>query len=135
MSPGEVRRTLERIERAQSEAQKASDDRMSELARKTVPAELWAAQHRALEERVARNEQDAREARDRIERAVDARFVATGKEIAAVVKAFEDHEEDHQAQATWSRSKTLTVVGIAVGAIATIAAAWITALLAAKGVH
>ncbi len=46
-----------------------------------------------------------------------------------------DHEKSHQSTAAWSRSKTLTAIGIVVGAIATIAGAWIAAVLAAKGVH
>ena len=96
MTPGEIRRTFERIERSQKESQKACDDRMNELARKAVPVELYATERRALEDRVARNELDAREARDRIERAVDARFKATEKEISAAVKALEDHERSEE---------------------------------------
>lgn len=124
MTPGEIRRSIERIEREQATN-----------AREMVPAKLYETAHQALIDRLGRHEQDARDAQDRLERDVDKRFVAAAKEIAALAKAFEDHEEAHQDRASWSRSKTLTVITTILLAAATIAGAWIAAVLASKGVH
>lgn len=130
LTPGEIKRTFDRVEAAQ----RATNDRLAEQARQMVPSEVWAAQHRALVDRITRNEQDARDARDRIEHAMDARFTTVGKEIASGVKAMEEHERAHTESTAWSRNRVLAAIGITVGAIATLAGAWIAAVLAAKGV-
>jgi hypothetical protein len=131
MTPGETRRSFERIERQQ----KASDDRLGELARQMVPTELWAAEHRAALERIERQEKDARNTASLIERTSQERMKMILGQIAEVRDALTEHKKAHADNSNWSRNKKLTAVGIAVGAAATIAAAWIAALLAAKGVH
>ena len=135
MTPGEIRRTLERLEQQQKAAHRASDDRLANLAQQMVPAALFGVEHKALGDEVKHLAEDVREGFARVEKAMDTRFAATATQIAAVVKAQEDHEEAHQDRAQWSRNKTLTVIGIVVTAVATIAAAWIAAVLAAKGVR
>lgn len=142
MTPGEVRRTLERLERAQRDANKASDDRLNELARKTVPAELYAAEQKALADDVQHQGADFREAVERIEKTSLERMATLRSEIAvvdakvaAVRKAQENHIKAHEADKSWSRSKTLTVLGIAVAAAATLIGAYIAAFAAAGGVR
>jgi hypothetical protein len=135
LTPGEVRRTLERIERVQNESQKAVDDRLSELARKTVPAELWAAEHRALGDDVKGLEADLHEAVALIERTSQERMTTLRGEIAVVRKAQARHEENHRDSGEWSRSKKLAVAVALIGAGATLVGVWIAALLAAKGVR
>lgn len=134
MTPGEVRRTLERIERAQREANKAIDDRLANLAQQMVPATLWASEHKALADDVKHLETDCREAFDRVERTSQERKRALEADIAAVRKTVADHQAEHRDHNSWSRSKTLTVIAIVVGACATLAGAWIAAVLASKGV-
>jgi hypothetical protein len=131
MTPGEVRRSFERIERQQ----KASDDRLGELARQMVPTELWAAEHRAALERIEHQEKDARDTAALIERTSQERMKMLLGQISDVRKSLAAHTKAHADNSAWSRSKKLTVVGILIGAAATIAAAWLAALLAAKGVH
>lgn len=135
MTAGEIRRTLERLERAQRDAHKAIDDRISELARKTVPAELWASEHKALVDDVKHLEADCREGFERVERTSQERMTTLRGEISAIRKAQRDHEESHRESSNWSRSKTMTVVAIVVGASATIVGAWIAAFSAAGGVR
>lgn len=128
ITPGETRRWLERIERRMERGQKDTDDRMTALAKDMVPTVLWQAEHEALDDKVARHERDARETQARIER-----------EIAALHKAQDEHARAHQHAeenaAAWSRKKTMGVIGIVVGAIASVVGAWIAAVLAAGGVH
>ena len=62
MTPGEVHRTLERIERSQRDAHKAIDDRIATLAQQMVPASLWDSAHKALADDVKHLESDTREA-------------------------------------------------------------------------
>lgn len=121
---GEVARNLDRLDKAQRQ-----------LATDTVPAKQYELAHQALVDRIERHERDARDIQKRMERDIENRFTAVGKEIAAVVKSVEDHEESHENRASWSRSKTLTVITTILLAAATIVGAWIAAVIAAKGVH
>jgi len=135
MAPGEVRRAIERLERSQRDTQKAVDDRVSELARKSVPLELWAAEHRALGEDVKHLKDDVRQDVERLERTSLERLGNLNAQIAALREAQAEHEKAHRENNAWSRSRTWQAIGIAVTALAAIAAAWIGALAAAKGVH
>jgi hypothetical protein len=135
MSPGEVRRTLERIEQAQRDSNRATDDRISELARKAVPAELWAAEQKNITERIEHGERDHAEALTRIENRSLERFTTVQNELAAIRGDLRDHEQLHKESTAWSRNRVLTAIGITVGAFATLAGAWIAAVIAAKGVH
>lgn len=131
MTPGEIRRTFDRVEAAQ----RATNDRLTDLASKVVPTDLWAAEHRALTDQLRHVERDAAEARERIEKLSSERLATVTREIGEVRKALREHEQEHEDDEAWSRKKILAAVGIAVGAAATLAAAWITAVLAARGVH
>ena len=135
MTPGEMRRSLERIENAQREAHKAIDDRLADLARKTVPVELWAAEHKALGDDVKHLETDFREEAARIERTSQERMATLRTEISVVRKAQTAHETAHRDSNAWSRSKTLTLIGIVVAAAATLVGAYIAAFAAAGGVR
>lgn len=134
LTPGEIRRTLDRIERQQQDTQRAMDDRVTKLAADMVPTSLWAAEHKALADDVRDLASDMQQAVTRIEATSLERMQTLRGEIKSVRQAQQDHAKVHEAAGAWSRSKTLTVVGIVVGAAATLAAAWIAAVLAAKGV-
>lgn len=54
MTPGEIARTFDRVEAGQ----RATNDRLADLAKSMVPTELWAAEHRALKEDVSHLEHD-----------------------------------------------------------------------------
>jgi chromosome segregation ATPase len=135
MTPGEIRRSIDRIEGSQREAHKAIDDRLAEVARKSVPVELWQSEQKALADDVKHLESDFRDAVDRIERTSQERMTTLRGEIGTVRKAQADHVKEHKDSGAWSRSRTLTVIAIVVGATATLAAAWIAAFAAAGGVR
>lgn len=142
MSPGEIQRTLERIERSQHDAQRAVDDRLTKLATEMVPTSLWSAEHKALGEDVRHLAEDMREATDRIEKTSQERMATLRAEIAGVRgevagvrKAQDQHVKAHEADKSWSRSKTLTVFMVVVGAAATLIGAYIAAFAAAGGVR
>lgn len=132
---GELSRNLARLESRLERALKDSDDRLAALASKMVPAELWKAEHEALENDVRELRDDVREAVARIERTSLERMGVLTEKIDALGRRIGAHEKAHAAGSAWSRSRTLTVIGIVVAAAATIAGAWIAAVLTAKGVH
>jgi hypothetical protein len=139
---GEVRRTLERIQDTQKDAHRAIDDRISELARKTVPAEVHAAEMRAVNDDVKHLDSDMHDAVALIERTSQERMATLRSEIAGVRtdaagvrKAQAKHEENHRDLGQWSRTKKLAVTVALIGASATLIAVWIAAILAAKGVR
>jgi chromosome segregation ATPase len=135
MTPGEIRRSLDRIEGAQRDAHKAIDDRLAEVAHKSVPLELWAAEHKSLGDDVKHLESDFRDAVDRIERTSQERMQTLRTEIGVIRKAQAAHEAMHRDSNQWSRSKTLTLIGIVVAAAATLVGAYIAAFAAAGGVR
>lgn len=132
---GELARNLSRLEGRLDRALKDLDDRLTALAAKMVPSELWKAEHEALEKDVQELRDDVREAVGRIERTSLERMGVLNGRIDALGGKLDKHEKAHADGSAWSRSKTLTVIGIIVTAAATIGAAWIAAVLAAKGVH
>lgn len=134
LTPGEIRRAIERLEQAQKDSNKASDDRVANLAQQMVPAALWAAEHKALVDDVKHLETDVHEGFDRVERISVERRTVLEADITKIRKGLEGHEKTHRDDHQWSRSKTMTVIAIAVGAAATLAGAWIAAVLASKGV-
>lgn len=125
---GELARNLTDLKSDMRQSLKDSDDRHAALAGKMVPAELWRAEHEALENYV-------RDGFDRIERTSLERKAAIEGQIGAVRKAQAAHEKAHTDNRAWTRSRTWQAVGIAAGAVAAIVAAWIGAIAAAKGVH
>lgn len=132
---GELARNLDRLERRMERTAKDADDRLTKTAADMVTAELSRTQHRALEEDIKHLDTDMRDGFARVERTSLERKAALDGQITALRKGQEAHARSHAEKASWSRSKTLTVVGITVGATATVAGAWIAALLAAGGVH
>lgn len=131
MTDGEIKRSFARIE----QSLKNADDRHADLAGKMVPTTLWQAEHKAIEKDLLELREDVRQAVERIERTSLERMGVLNDRIDAIGKRITAHEKAHTDQRTWSRSRTLQVVGIAVAAAAAIAAAWVGAILAAKGVH
>lgn len=139
LTVGELSRRLDGIERRMEQAFKDSDDRHSKLAREMVPTDLWKAEHVALGDDVKelRDELRAaiRDAAARIDRTSLERMAVLTEKIDALGRRISAHEKTHAAGNAWSRSKTLTVAGIIVTALATVLGAWIAAILTAKGVH
>lgn len=73
MTPGEIRRTLERMEREHREDQRATDDRITKLAADMVPTTLWASEHRALKDDVDEVKTDLKDLREaRAKRSLNA---------------------------------------------------------------
>lgn len=141
MTPGEIRRAIDRLEQTHRDGQRAVDDRLTRLAADMVPTTLWAAEHKALADDVRHLESDMQTAAARIEATSQERMATLRSEIAgaradtaAVRKAQREHAAEHAADHSWSRSKTLTIIGIVAAASATIIGAWIAAFAAAGGV-
>lgn len=132
---GELARNLADFKKDVRQSLKDSDNRVTDLASKMVPTDLWKAEHRALEDDVKHLETDVHDAVARIERTSLERLANLNDQLAAIRTAQAAHEKAHADQRTWSRSRTLQAIGIAVTAAAAIAAAWIGAIVAAKGVH
>lgn len=132
---GELSRNIKRVEDRLESSSKNGDDRLTKLAAEMVPTELWRAQHQSLGDDVKDLKDYVRDGFDRIERTSLERKANLDAQITAIRKAQEAHARSHAEKASWSRSKTLTVIGITVGAAATVAGAWIAAVLAAGGVH
>lgn len=132
---GEVARNVARLEGRLDKSLKDLDDRLTALAAKMVPAELWKSEHEALEDDVRELRDDVRDAVARIEHTSLERMGVLTEKIDALGKRIGAHEKAHAVGSAWSRSRTLTVIGIIVAAAATIAGAWIAAVFAAKGVH
>lgn len=135
MTLGELARNQAAFERRVKADLKAVDDRHADLARKTVPTELWKAEHESLEADVQHLREDVHDAVARIERTSLERMGVLNGRIDTLATWQKSHDEAHANSSQWSRSKTLTVAGIIVTAIATVVGAWIAAVLAAKGVH
>lgn len=130
MTMGELRRSVERLERAHQQ-----------LAIDTVPAKLWSAEHQALMDRVSRHETDARDTQTRMERDAADRIKALGREIAAVRTLVEREVEDlrdeikamreertRRGEMTWQKW-----IGL-IGALAALALVIVTLIGQAKGI-
>lgn len=130
MTPGEIRRSIERLERAQQQ-----------LAVDMVPAKLWASEHQALNDRVGRHELDARETQARVERDWADRHKALGREIADLRKLVEREVEDLRAEIKAMRAERVRRsemtwqkwVGL-IGALAALALVVVTMVGQAKGI-
>ena len=140
-TPGEFRRALDRLEQAQRDGQRAVDDRITKLAGDMLRTEVWTAEHKALVDDVRHLEADMVAATARIEATSQERMAtlrsetkAVRADVAAVRAAQADHIKQHETDNSWSRSKTLTIIGIIAAASATIIGAWIAAFAAAGGV-
>ncbi len=139
MTLGELARTVNRLEARVERSLKDGDDRLAALASRMVPTDLWKAEHQALQDEVKRLRDEVREtlraaAAGWDKTSLERMGVLTGR-IDALVGRITAHERLHADRGAWSRNRTLTAIGIAVTAAATIAGAWLAAVLAAKGVH
>ncbi len=115
LTPGEIRRAFERSEAAD----KALGDRITQVASDALPTKLWAAEHRALTEKVDRHEKDAEEDRKRLEQEIGG--------IRQDVKEIRE-ERDKRSEITWTK-----VIGL-IGAAAALGGVVISALALTKGI-
>lgn len=142
---GELGRRLDRYERDQ----RATDDRITSLAKSMVPADLWASEHKALQDDVKHLETDVNEALARVEKtSLERRGALTKRdddlakaieetraELRAAIKALRDEWDEKAAnRGAWSRQLKITVFTIAGGLLAALLGAWVTAVLTAKGI-
>ena len=67
LTPGEIRRAIERLERADQ----ALGARITQVASDSLTVKLWDAEHRALNEKLDRHEKAAAETQKRIEDEID----------------------------------------------------------------
>lgn len=132
---GELARNVERLERAHQQ-----------LATDTVPAKLWAAQHKSLEDDLAEHVRQAVIDRERLEReladlrktherdtktlrdALEKEIEQARRENKAQVEALKA-EREKRSEFTWQRALgVLTVAAALAGVI-------VAALAASKGIH
>lgn len=116
LTPGEIRRSLRRLE----DEDRAQATRLTQLAAEMLPVKLWDAEHRALGEKVDRQEKVAEERQRRNEQAF--------KDLQEEIKDMRDDQEK-RSEVTWQK-----VVGLVV-ALATIAGVIVTLIGQSKGVH
>lgn len=132
---GELARNVERLERAHQQ-----------LATDTVPAKLWAAQHKSLEDDLAEHVRQAVIDRERLEReladlrktherdtktlrdALEKEIEQARRENKAQVEALKA-EREKRSEFTWQRA-----VGLLTAAVA-LAGVIVAALAASKGIH
>lgn len=132
---GEVARSLDRLERAHQQ-----------LATDSVPAKLWAAQHKSLEDDLAEHVRQAVIDRERLERdlaelrkthdrdtkalrdALEKEIEQARRENKSQVEALKA-ERDKRTEFTWQRALGLLT------AAAALAGVIVAALAASKGIH
>lgn len=153
MTPGETARSFKRLE----ESDRFLGDRITDLASKMVPTELWSAEHRALIDDVKHLADDVKEGLDRAEKtslerraalvardddlekkveAARAEFRAEIKALRAEIKALREALDQKAAKRTeWSRQVKITVFTVVGAVVAAVVGAWISALLTSKGIH
>lgn len=139
LTNGEIRRWLERIEARVTEGQRATDDRLTNLAKSMVPADLWAAEHRAVVDDVKHLQTDTTDALARVEKtslerraALTARDDDLEKKIEALRKSI---DQKANKRTEWSRQLKITVFTVGGALLAALLGAWVTALLTAKGIR
>lgn len=124
---GEVRRTLDRLDRRVAEGQKHTDDRLAQLAGQMVPTALWAAEHKALEDTVSELRADTKAGFERVEntsqerkRALEKADAENAAATAAVRKMVEDDRAARDARRPSTLTNWLTGIGVTVALIALI---------------
>lgn len=115
LTPGEIRRSFKRLE----EEDRAQAARLTSLAAEMLPVKLWDAEHRALGDKVDRQEKVAEERQRRNEKAIED-----------LREEFKDMREDHEkhSEVTWQK-----VVGL-IAALAAIAGVIVTLIGQSKGI-
>lgn len=122
---GEIRRSLERLERRVENGQRDTDNRITQLASQMVPHSLWAAEHKALEDTVAELRVDTKAAFDRVERTSQERKGVLERQIKEIA--------DGQSQRT--RGRTGTVANWIAAAGVVISVGLLIATLLSTGGH
>lgn len=118
MTPGEVSRRFDRIERDQ----RALDDRITSVAGQMVPAALYEAAHQALIDRVAHAEADTKAAFDRVEATSRERKRELEAKIAAVARAQSERDKSRPSIiANWITASgvVIALVGLVVTLVMT----------------
>jgi hypothetical protein len=109
LTPGEIRRAIERLERADQ----ALNNRITQVASDSLTVKLWDAEHRALNEKLTRHEKAAEETQKRIE-----------NEIVEIRE-----ERDKHSEITWTK-----IIGL-VTALTALAGVIIGVVGLTKGIH
>jgi len=115
LTPGEIRRSLKRLE----DEDRSLAERITRVAAEMLPVKLWDAEHRALGDKVDRQERAAEERQRRIDKAIED-----------LQKDFKDMRDDQEQRSavTWQK-----VLGLVV-ALATIAGVIVTLIGQTKGI-
>lgn len=129
---GEIRRSLERLERRVETGQHATDDRITQLAGQMVPHSLWAAEHKALEDTVSELRVDMKAGFDRVERTSQERKAVLERADADNARAIKDLRD---GEASRSRSRTSTVANWIAAAGVIISVGLLVATLLSTGGH
>ena len=118
MTPGEISRRFDRIERDQ----RALDDRITSVAGQMVPAALYEAAHQALIDRVAHAEADTKAGFDRVDATSRERKRELEVKIAAVADAQAAREKSRPSiVANWITASgvVIALVGLVVTLVMT----------------
>lgn len=115
LTPGEIRRSFKRLE----EEDRAQAARLTSLAAEMLPVKLWDAEHRALGDKVDRQEKVAEERQRRNEKAIE--------DLREEFKDMREDQEKH-SEVTWQK-----VVGL-IAALAAIAGVIVTLIGQSKGI-
>lgn len=102
LTPGEIRRALERLE----QADRTLGDRVTQVASDALSTKVWAAERKALDEKFERHERDAEDDRKRIERDI--------KELR--------EERDKHSELTWTKilgliTAVTALAGVIIGVV------------------
>ncbi len=134
---GELHRTLDRLERRVDSGQRATDDRITQIASQMVPHSLWAAEHKAIEDTVAEAKADMQAGFERVERAsqerkgvLERKDAELAKEIAEVRKEVASDRVARERARPGNLANWLTGAGVLVALIALI-----VTLVATHGGH
>ena len=132
LTNGEIKRWLERLETRVETGQRATDDRMTQLAKDMVPHTLWAAEHKALEDTVTEVRSDMAAGFERVERTSLERKAALEKADAANAKAIKEVKD---AQEYRTRGRTSVVANWIAAAGVIVAVGLLIATLVTSGGH
>lgn len=116
LTPGEIRRALERLELAD----RTLGDRLTQVASDMLPVKLWDAEHRALGEKLDRHEKAAEAAQKRVESELDG--------LHEEIKECRD-ERDKHSELTWTK-----ILGL-ITAVTALAGVIIGVLGLTKGIN
>lgn len=123
LTSGEISRRFERIERDQ----RATDDRITQLAKDMVPTTLWQSEHEALEGVVAELRADMRAGFERVEAtsqerraALAARDAELAASVAEVRREVAEDRADRDKRRPSVVANWITAAGVVVALVALI---------------